>query len=272
MSNAVFQPSLGHSSTRSGSGYFESCFNGERCDHRPNNDGLSNVQTLGAPGLTRTLFQAAASSSSSSVTATSTQTITKTSLAYTKTTSSLHLPAAPSQTVPMISSSQTSSTTSSIQASFTTSATSSQTATRFAATSPVTALTVHPSPSSHSDTAAVAAGTVGAIVGAIIVLILMLLILRWRKRRAEDKLQATQHDNDLQSQNFDANGAGSAFQISHVSGKSWNCTRVTPFPTKLSQHGASKRYLLDCMIISLVDLADMLTSHRIRSCIQRRQP
>lgn len=201
-------------------GYFEGCFNEEPCDHRLNDDNLSNVQTLGAPGLTTSLFQAAAASSSSSVTATSAQTSTKTSSAHTKTTSSSHRPAAPSQTITVISSSQTSLTTSISQASSTTSSTSSQTATPFAATSPATALNAHPLPSPHPNTAAVAAGTVGAIVGAIIALILMLLVLRWRKRRTEDRLQATQHENDLQSQKFDANEAGSAFQVLHVSGKS----------------------------------------------------
>ncbi len=88
-----------------------------------------------------------------------------------------------------------------------------------AATSLAPAATAQRSPSPHSRTAAVAAGTVGAIVGVIAALILALLVLRWRKRRTEDELKATQHDNDLQSQKLDGNGAGSVSQDKHASGK-----------------------------------------------------
>lgn len=88
-----------------------------------------------------------------------------------------------------------------------------------AATSLAPAATAHPPPSPHTRTAAVAAGTVGAIVGVIVAFILTLLVLRWRKRRTEDEFKATQHDNDLRSQKFDGNGASSVFQDKHANGK-----------------------------------------------------
>lgn len=114
----------------------------------------------------------------------------------------------------------------------------------------------------------------------------MLLVLRWRKRRTRDKVRATQHDNDVRLQKSGPDGVGTAFQDKNGSGKSRESSR-------LSQEGASKRYLPDCMIISSLDqryhghyyllrifsaitgsdLADRLIALlRISACIQRRRP
>ena len=250
-----------YNTTCNDTGYFDGCFNEAPCDDHVDDDSLTVVQTLGARGLTFSLFPVAAASSSSvaasssssaaasssSAATTSTHTSAKSSSARPKTTSSSHLPPAPSQITSVISSSQTTSTTFSSQASSTTS-TFPQTATPFAAISPAPTANVHSSQPHHSNTAAVAAGTVGAIVGAIIALMLILLALKRRKRRRKEKLQATEHSNYLQSQKFDKNGAGSASQDENAHGKSWGCTHFTPFPSKVSQQGASNRYLLDCVV------------------------
>lgn len=191
--------------------------NEEPCDHRVRHNISSIVQNLGAPELTRDIFPAAATSSAAA--ASSSQTSTKTSSAQSKTTtstssdhigSSSNLPAASSQTSP---------TTSSGLASSTTSSTSAQTPTPVAVISSAPVGTARPSLPSHSNTAAIAAGTVGAIIGAIIALIVTLLVLRWHKRRAEDNSQATQRNNGLRLQGSDVNGAGSAFQDKDGSGK-----------------------------------------------------
>lgn len=92
--------------------------------------------------------------------------------------------------------------------------------------------TQHSSLPSHSKTAAVAAGTVGAIVGAIIALIVMLLLLRWRKRRTGDAVRATQHDDDVK--NPGADGVGNAFQDTNGSGKSRESAKAIPNKVPLS--------------------------------------
>lgn len=82
---------------------------------------------------------------------------------------------------------------------------------------------------------------------------MILLVLRWSKRRTKSKVRATQHDNDLPLQKEGANGVVNGIQDLYGRGKSRDFAQFTPITTKLSQQGALKRYLPDCMIISLPD-------------------
>ena len=114
-----------------------------------------------------------------------------------------------------------------------------------------------PSPPPHSVAAAIAAGTVGAIIRAIIILILVMLVLRWRKRRTEEKVLPIKLGDMLRVQCFDANGAGISFYDQGGSGKSWDYAHLYhPLPIKLSQQGASKRYryLDDYLVIVFLSL------------------
>ena len=73
----------------------------------------------------------------------------------------------------------------------------------------------------------------------------MLLVLRWRKRRREEKARTSKQENGLRVQGIDANGTGSSLQDKSGSGKRRNFSLCRPpIPTKLSQDGTSKRYFL----------------------------
>ena len=196
------------------------CYFGDPCE---DDDGrnISSVPKLGARELTINIIPAATSSAAP----TSTQTTTKTtSLAPTKTTTAassnnLH----PSSIIP----------TSSGHISSAASTTVTQAASPVTAvSSPAPAPPSQASQSSHSRTVAVAAGAVGAIVGVIITLILIVLVLRWGKRRKEDKVPPNLPGNDLQLPKESSNGAGST---QGDSGKSRDFVIVAPFQNNPSE-------------------------------------
>ena len=241
------------------SGYVKGCLNEEPCEQLDNNDALSVVPTIGAPQLTTISLPA---------TTTSTLTIILTNSARTRTailTISTSSSNSRSNSNTPLSGSQTAATTS-------TSSTLAQAATSVAAiasapvtlsstlaqsTNPVAAVSSSsaessPSPSpSHGDTTAVAAGTAGAVVGAMIALILMLRVLKWRKRRTEKDIRTTEQDTEEQMQDASANRAEEPFHSEENGGKSRDLAHVTPFTTKLSQQGTSKRYFRNYVTISL---------------------
>ena len=214
-------------------GYIQGCY---PCGHHDDRN-LSFIQKLGARELTINIIPAAASSSAA---ATSTQATERTSSALIKT------PTAPSSNNLLPSSSIT---TSSGHISSTTSTTVTQAASPVVAavSSPVPASPSHSSQSSHSKSVAAAAGAVGAIFGVIIALISIVLVLRWVKRRKEERAPANGPGNDLQSSKGNKAGPG---YTQDGSGKSRDFDQIAPLPSNLSQRGASTLYLPDYMIIS----------------------
>ena len=224
------------------SGYFEGCFNEEPCEHLDNDDTLSGVPALGVSELTTNTFPAAVSSTLTTTTTNSAHTRTATTTIPTSSISSRSASNAP----PLSTSSILAQPATFVAAvpstpAITSSVLAQTTALGGAVASSLAKPSLSPS-SSHIDTAAVAAGTVGAVTGAIIALTLMLLVIRWRKRRTEKDLRAYKQDNDERVQDVGVNGVGGPFHCEDDNGKSRDLAHVTAFTTKLSQQGTSKRY------------------------------
>ena len=79
----------------------------------------------------------------------------------------------------------------------------------------------------------------------------MLRVLKWRKRRTEKDIRTTKQDTEGQIQDAGANGEGRHLHSDENGGKSRGLAHVTPFTTKLSQQGTSKRYFSNYVTISL---------------------
>ena len=79
----------------------------------------------------------------------------------------------------------------------------------------------------------------------------MLRLLKWRKRHTKKDVRTTKQDTEEQMQDAGANRAGGSFHGEENGGKSRDLAHVTPFTTKLSQQGTSKRYFIYYVTISL---------------------
>lgn len=215
------------------------------CQNGLSFSGCSQIDPCDEPNLgsaaTQTVYYLTAAPTSSAATP-STQTTRKTSSAQTKEPASISANNLRSSSNLSLSSSQTSPRAFLISAQTTTPSIPGQIETPTTAISSGSVGTSRSSSPSHPNTAAVAAGTVGAIAGAILALILIMLLLRRRKRRTEDNVQATQHEKDMPLRESDANGAGSSGQDTNSSGMS------PSFPTKLFQQRGCKRDLSNRII------------------------